>query len=113
MSSDEMRHKLTDHMLITDHGKMDRWMLVSQDSSVSVQLTAGTARKTSMAWVAIHVIRMISGTGTWLGMNHSTEICSYQTLKAAVAVKDGDKEKKKKPPHPRLCRPKDITQVKT
>src|SRR5258708_27328469 len=76
MSSDEMRHKLTDHMPITDHGEMDRWMLVSRDSSVSVQLTAGTARKTSMARAAIRVIRMISGTGTWLGMNHSTEICS-------------------------------------
>src|SRR5260221_13399457 len=102
MSSDEMRHKLTDHMPITDHGEMDRWMLVSRDSSVSVQLTAGTARKTSMAWVAIRVIRTISGTGTWLGMNHSTEICSCQTLKAAVAVEGGDKVKKKNPPTPGL-----------
>src|SRR5258708_15544787 len=103
MSSDEMRHKLTDHMLITDHGKMDRWMLVSQDSSVSVQLTAGTARKTSMARAAIRVIRMISGTGTWLGMNHSTEICSCQTLKAAVAAEECDKVKKEKSHNPYLC----------
>src|SRR5258707_15496351 len=100
MASDEMRHKLTDHMPITDHGEMGRWMLVSQDSSVSVQLTAETARKTSMAQAAICMIHMISGTGTWLGMNHSTEICSCQTLKAAVAAEDGDKVKKKKPPTP-------------
>ncbi len=84
-------------MPITDHGEMDQWMLVSQDLSVSVQLTAGTARKTSMARVAIRVIHMISGTGTWLGMNHSTEICSYQTLKVAVVVEDGNKVKKKNP----------------
>src|SRR5258708_29103891 len=99
MSSDEMRHKLTDHMPITDHGEMDRWMLVSRDSSVSVQLTAGTARKTSMARAAIRMIRMISGTGTWLGMNHSTEICSFQTVNAAVGAEDGDKVKKKKTHH--------------
>src|SRR5258708_1154846 len=97
MSSDEMRHKLTDHMPITDHGEMDRWMLVSRDSSVSVQLTAGTARKTSMDRAPILVIRMIIGTGTWLGMNERREICRCQNLKAGVAAEDGEKVKKKTP----------------